>query len=36
MGFTEPQPEQIVHAATNPENGAPVMAQVNSQATPVH
>lgn len=32
MGFAEPAPEQIVHASSNPESGAPVIAQVNPQA----
>lgn len=35
MGFTEPAPEQIVHASGNPQGGAPVVAQVNTQSNPM-
>lgn len=33
LGMTEPQPGQVVHAIAHPDNGAPVLAQVNGPAS---
>jgi len=35
LGLSEPQPGQVVHATTRPDNSAPVLAQVTPLAPPV-
>src|SRR6266568_8771709 len=35
LGLAEPQPGQVVHATTRPDNSAPVLAQVTPLAPPV-
>ena len=36
LGMSEPQPGQVVHATTHVDNGAPVLAQVNTQSNPIN